>query len=81
MIYLDIKKIPFHIVALIGSIIAALIVLTWVNITIAQTNQKITCSLFETQREAQQKYDQDPTKYAKLDGYDKDGMVCESLKK
>lgn len=42
---------------------------------------KITCASFHSQLEAQAAFNQDPVKYAVLDGHDKDQRVCENLPK
>lgn len=81
MIYLDLKKLPKKIIIL--SIIFFLIFffIIGVRIAISIQEQRLTCALFATQFEAQQAYNSDPKRYAKLDGYDHDGVVCENLPK
>lgn len=39
------------------------------------------CSYFSTQAQAQKKYDNDPVRYAHLDGLDNDDKPCEHLPK
>lgn len=39
---------------------------------------KVRCDSFPSKAAAQEAYDKDPQTYAKLDGSDKDGNVCET---
>lgn len=80
-IYINVDKIPRKVLYLIIAVVAFTIFSTIVCIVKAQTEQKIVCALFDTQAEAQNKFNTDPKRYAKLDGYDKDGKVCEGLPK
>lgn len=84
MIYVDSTKLPKQIIA--WSLIAVLVlgvivgVVATTKIAVMANNQRITCALFDTQEAAQQKYNSNPERFSNLDGYDKDGIVCEYLK-
>lgn len=81
MIYFDPSKVPKSI--LIGCLVIflALIAFTVVNYSVATSYQIETCRMFGSQQEAQDKYNSNKKRYAKLDGFDHDGHVCESLPK
>lgn len=81
MIYLNPKRIPIKIVVFALIILVILCVLTTAQISLAMNNQRVTCKFFNTQADAQGAYNNDPKRYATLDGYDKDGKVCEFLPK
>ncbi len=76
---LDLTKMPKRLTLVTIILLALLFFFLWTQFIIAKTEEKILCSSFSTQSEAQKAYDWNPIKYARLDGYDQDKKVCESL--
>lgn len=63
-----------HIVTLAAALVALLVMAAPASAT-----GDLNCDDFETQEQAQAKYDEDPTDPHGLDGNDQDGLACESL--
>lgn len=81
MYYVDMDKIPKKLVAASVILLSLLCFFLWTQFLDAKVRGNITCSSFTSQPEAQARYNSDKKHFAKLDGNDRDGKVCESLPK
>lgn len=67
---------------LLGVYFVGFLILLTINThkVVAAKEERVICSVFNTQKEAQQKFNSDPVRYSLLDR-DQDGVPCESLPK
>lgn len=78
MIYINATKVKKYVMTGMLALIALFLGFKTAGNTTASYNAKLTCSMFSSQKVAQNYYVQDPTKYRYLDR-DKDGIPCEAL--
>lgn len=79
MHYFDTRRVPKHAFTALLVILLILGFTAIVGVFSYVTGGKLTCKTFFSQKLAQEQFNKDPERYKKLDGYDHDGKVCESL--